>query len=75
MFEDWSNCIMTREQADAELCDIEAQLGIRLGITKDIRETLISLDKQGLLVEDSLVTDWQQAYASYRDYQENPDVK
>lgn len=66
--EDWSDCFVTFEQTKAKLEQIESSLAARLGITGNIRETLIRMCKDNTLTEDDLVQDWFSALASYEDY-------
>jgi hypothetical protein len=53
------------ELAEQRLVRLERKLAARHGITQDIRQTLIARDQEGQLVEDELVADWHDAYASY----------
>lgn len=61
-------CLVTREQTEARLVLVESELADRLGIRENVRHTLIQLDKSNELVEDELVADWHDLYASYLDW-------
>lgn len=62
---DISDCIETPAQLLAKLTAVERQLAERLGLQADVREQLMRLDRAGQLVEDELVRDWHDLYASY----------
>ena len=64
-FDGWPEYFTSIEIVTEELEDIERQLGERFGVTENIREHLISLDKDDKLEEDSLVRDWHQVYSCY----------
>jgi hypothetical protein len=71
---DLDGCIVTFEQTQAELEDIERQLAHRHGIEGDtlaIRKALIEMIRSGAIIEDELVADWLGAHASYLDWLRN----
>ena len=65
---DDTTCVETYERTKERLEEIERQLGDRLGFRKHIRRELLALDRKGQLIEDELVADWYDAYASYQDW-------
>lgn len=61
--------IVTFEQAQSELEEIERQLAIRHSITDvNIRDALIKLDRENNLVEDELVADWHDLHSRYLNF-------
>jgi hypothetical protein len=66
--------IMTFERALAQLEKIEAELAARHNITSDVRQTLMARMKSGAIVEDELVADWHDAYASYLNFLRHQDT-
>lgn len=63
-------CSQTTQQCKEELEKIESKLGERYGVTENIREFLIDLDKKNQLYEDELVSDWHSEYSAYKNYLE-----
>lgn len=61
----------TEGASSARLQAIEKELAQRLGITGDVRQQLIELDRAGNLNEDNLVANWHQELASYQESFEN----
>jgi hypothetical protein len=66
--------IRTFEMALAELEKIEAELAARHDIANDVRQTLMARIKSGAIVEDELVADWHDAYASYLNFLRHQDA-
>jgi hypothetical protein len=58
----------TFESTRDQLEDIERQLAGRHNIRRQVRPTLIAMDRAGELPEDELVADWHDVYASYLNY-------
>jgi len=54
---DLDDCNVTFEQAKEELENVEYKLGQALNIRRDIRRTLIELNRRGELRETALVRD------------------
>ncbi len=65
--------IMTFERALARLEKIEVELAARHEITSEVRQTLMARLKSGAIVEDELVADWHDAYASYLNFLRHQD--
>ncbi len=65
-------CYVTFEQTCVQLESIEKQIALELGLdsTKDIRQELINLSKNGELVETELVSEWHMLYSSYVNFKE-----
>lgn len=61
-------CFETFENTCNKLEAIEKLLAQRLNLQGNAREELLTLDKQNLLVEDEVVADWHDLYASYLDW-------
>lgn len=68
--EELDGLIVTRENAEQRLFEIEQQLATRLSITGDVRAALMELDRAGKLIEDELVADWHDAYASVVNFED-----
>jgi hypothetical protein len=66
--EDEFDCIVSFEQTERELAEVENEIAIKLGLTENIRATLLELDKLNCLVENELVARWHELYASYVDW-------
>lgn len=63
------DCVVTFEQTKASLEAVEVKLADRLGLQgSNVREQLLSLDRDNRLVEDELVADWHGFLASYLDW-------
>ncbi len=63
---DIGDCVETPAQLLAKLTAVERQLAERLGLMgTDVRIQLRRLDDAGQLVEDELVRDWHDLYATY----------
>lgn len=60
----------TMEKNLRRLETVEALLGNRYGFHDNIRERLADMNRQNLLVEDELVSDWLCYLASYNDWLE-----
>lgn len=60
--------VVTFEMAKAELEAIEKKLAEQHGLTENVRETLVDMDRRGDLVEDELVTDWHDALSVYLEW-------
>jgi hypothetical protein len=61
-------CVETFEKTRDRLEEVERRLGVELNIRRNVRRELIARDRQGLLVENDLVADWHDLYASYLDW-------
>ena len=61
-------CVETFERTKDRLEEVERRLAVRLEIRKNVRCQLIARDRGGLLVEDELVAEWHDLYASYLEW-------
>lgn len=71
MAEDLDLCVVTFEQTREELTAVERRLAVKLDIRGNVRRELLRRDRLGQLVEDDLVADWHDLYASYDDWTRN----
>lgn len=67
----FADCIDTREGTNAELEMLETRLGAELGLSGNIREQLLELDRLHGFDHTPLVADWQATYARYLDWEES----
>jgi len=63
-----AECVETFETTRERLANVERQLAVKLGIRGNVRRELIERDRQRALIEDDLVADWHDLYASYLDW-------
>ena len=69
---DIAECAVTYEDTVNALREIEDKIAKKLNLKGyDIRNQLLQLDADGELVEDELVADWHDQYASYKDWKLN----
>lgn len=67
-----ADCIMTYEGILDALRTVETKIAQKLNLKGyDIRTQLLQLDADCQLIEDDLVADWHDLYASYKDWKLN----
>jgi hypothetical protein len=65
---DFAECIITREDTKRKLEALERSLGEALGIATSVRRELIARDQRGELEWSPELAEWQEAYASFKDW-------
>ena len=66
---DLAGCLVTFEDTQRELDDIEPLLALELGVAvTKVRNELLTREANGVLKHSQLIADWHQAYSSYLDW-------
>lgn len=73
--QDFRDCIVTFEQAEAQLKEIEQKVAERYGIEPDRQLILQKFESGELSEEDPLMREWDWQYSWYLSYFEEEDAK